>query len=113
MEMSTQKIQELLGKLTNETSEEVKAQINKSIDLIKQEMKNYSLDKKPGKLSEGKEQEAPPPPPKKEKIISQTHFNKKYELCLEDIAEELQNYGALISKLKVFSTIKTVRALRL
>ena len=95
MEKSTQQIQELLAKLSQCKTEQEKIQINNTIDLIKKEMENYSKQKKLA-------------PPKKEKIIAPpvphnkpNYPNKKYEAGLEEITKELQNYIALIAKLKV------------
>ena len=86
MEKSTQQIQELLAKLSQCKTEQEKIQINNTIDLIKKEMENYSKWKKL----------APPAPHNKP-----NYPNKKYEAGLEEITKELQNYTALIAKLKV------------
>ncbi len=107
MEMSTRKIQELLAKQSTEISEEKKQEINHTIDLIKKEMQNYTLAKKSGKHSAGKEvrEKKELAPPRKEKIVSPAHAGpRKFEVCLEGIAEDLQNYGALIARLKVRET---------
>lgn len=92
MEKSTQQIRELIAKLGQSKTEEEKAQINNTIDLIKKEMENYTTQKT--KLA----------PPKKEKTLQQPYprtYNKKYEVCLEEVVKELQNYPSLIGKLKV------------
>eukprot|EP00826_Nyctotherus_ovalis_P049620 TRINITY_DN6012_c0_g1_i1.p1 TRINITY_DN6012_c0_g1~~TRINITY_DN6012_c0_g1_i1.p1 ORF type:complete len:155 (+),score=43.08 TRINITY_DN6012_c0_g1_i1:1174-1638(+) len=88
MEKATKQIRELLAKLGQAKSEAEKNEINNTIDLIKKEMENYSVQKKAA-------------PPRKERISSPFPRNKKFEVGLEDIAKELQNYGSLIAKLKV------------
>lgn len=91
MEKATKQIRELLAKLGQAKSEAEKKEINNTIDLIKKEMENYSVQKKAA-------------PPRKEKISSPFHHNKKFEVGLEGIVKELQNYGSLIAKLKVLFT---------
>jgi len=104
IEKSTQRIQSLLRSMKEESNmtEEKKQEIYRTIDIIRQEMSNYTAETKSGKKSASKEPVIAEPP-KKEKAFSPTmkQVKKKYELMLEDIVPECQNYPSLIQKLKV------------
>jgi hypothetical protein len=101
---STQKIQDLLANLNKDLPEEEKEKIIKAIDSIKEEMKIYAQEKKPGKQSKGKTEMQSPAQAKEEPAIQPSPKRKKYEVYLEGIDAQLQTYGAIIPKLKVFNT---------